>query len=222
MEKNIRGYKNMNFLEKVSLKDFSCDYYSLKVSVYNANNKVLEENSDFYIAPLKLKRPWILSLPMNKADKAEKFNILGNQYFNKRDYKRAKSFFEKSFSYNPLSLKYAIDFSRVLLRLKEYNKIENIVEPFLKGADRNKFLLIKARALHGLKKYQEAINFYGEYLTHLGMNINVLNALAHCYLNVGNKKEAIKFWEISLQEDPKQEKIKNLVLKLKEVNNEKK
>jgi len=223
MEKNIRDYKNMNFLEKVSLKDFLCDYYSLKVSVYNANNnKVLEENSDFYIAPLKLKRPWVLSLPMNKADKAEEFNILGNQYFNKRDYKRAKSFFEKSFSHNPLSLKYAIDFCRVLLRLKEYNKIENIVEPFLKGADRNKFLLIKARALHGLKKYQEAIKFYGEYLAHLGMNVNVLNALAHCYLNVGNKEEAIKFLEISLQEDPKQEKIKNLVLKLKEVKNEKK
>ncbi len=222
MEKNIRDYKNMNFLEKVSLKNFLCDYYSLKVSVYNANNKVLEENSDFYIAPLKLKRPWILSLPMNKADKTEKFNILGNQYFNKRDYKRAKNFFEKSFSYNPLSLKYSVDFCRVLLRLKEYNKIENIVEPFLKGANRNKFLLIKARALHGLKKYQEAINFYGEYLTHLGMNINVLNALAHCYLNVGNKKEAIKFWEMSLQEDPKQEKIKNLVLRLKGVNNGKK
>ena len=82
--------------------------------------------------------------------------------------------------------------------------------------------MIKARALHGLKKYQEAINFYGEYLTHLGMNINVLNALAHCYLNVGNKKEAIKFWEMSLQEDPKQEKIKNLVLRLKGVNNGKK
>jgi len=223
MEKNIGDYKNMNFLEEVPLKDFLCDYYSVDVSVYNENNnKVLEENSDFYIAPLKLKRPWILSLPTNKAYKAEKFNILGNQYFNKRDYKRAKNFFEKSFSNNPLSLKYSVDFCRVLLRLKEYNKIENIVEPFLKGADRNKFLLIKARALHGLKKYQEAINFYGEYLSHLGMNVNVLNALAHCYLNVGNKKEAIKFWEISLQEDPKQEKIKNLVLKLKGINNEKK
>jgi GWxTD domain-containing protein len=223
MEKNIRDYKNMNFLEKVPLKNFLCDYYSVKVSVYNENkNEVLEENSDFYIAPLKLRRPWILFLPMSKTYKAEKFNVLGNQYFNKKDFKQAKNFFEKSFSYNPLSLKYAIDFCRVLLKLREYSKIEQIAKPFLAGAERNKFLLIKARALHGLKKYQEAINFYGEYLTHLGMNINVLNALSHCYLNVGNKKEAIKILEMSLQEDPKQEKIKNLVLKLKEGNYEKK
>jgi len=216
--KEIKKYPNKtNFIEEFSLANFSPNYYTIQVSLFNKNKKeILSERNDFYISQFTtLPRPWVLALQMPASDDPSYPNILGNQFLNQNDLKKAKLFLERAYQGNPNSAKFALDFCRVLFAAKEYQKVKQIAVPFLKSQGKYEFLGILGQSCQKLGEFGEAIAYYKDYLSHYGTNLNVLNSIGECYYRLGNNEEALIAWEKSLEINPNQEGIKKIIDSLK-------
>ena len=96
-QKNLKDYRDeLNFYDDLSLKGLSFAYYSINVGVKDeSGKKLLEEQGDFFISPLRLSRPWVLSLPYSDKSYAVQYHILGQQYSSIGDQKNAAGLFEK-------------------------------------------------------------------------------------------------------------------------------
>jgi len=219
--KSVREYSDAkNFLEEFPLTNFSPAHYTVNVSLLDQNKQeVLSEKSLFYITALpSLPRPWILSLPLPPSSDPVYNNILGIQYFNKKDIEKASLFLEEAYRRNPGSPKFAIDFCRVLFLAKDYRGVKQVALPFLQEKTKYEFLQLVGQSSQALGEFQEAISYYKEYLTHFGTNIAVLNSVGECYYRLGNTDEALVAWEKSLEIDPHQERLQSLVKSIKEKN----
>ncbi|MBE0460930.1 MAG: GWxTD domain-containing protein [Candidatus Aminicenantes bacterium] len=217
--KNIKEYPDkVNFLEEISLANFPADYYKIKVTLFDENkDEILSEHSNFYISNLAfLPRPWVLSLPGASSDDPLYLNILGNQSLNKKEIQAAKSLLEKAYRKNPNSIKFALDFSRALLMAKEYQRVKQIAMPFLNTQEKYEFFAILGQSCQALGELAEAISYYKDYLSHYGTNLLILNSIGTCYYQLGNREEALIAWEKSLELNPNQEKLKNIVESIKE------
>jgi len=216
--KKIKEYpERTSFFEEFPLASLSPDNYKIRVSLFDKNmDEILFEQSNFYISPLAfLPRPWILSIPKPSSDDPMYLNILGNQFFNKKDIQKAKSLLEKAYRKNPNSSKFALGFIRSLFTTKDYQRVKQIADPFLKNQERHKFLGILGQSCQALGEFEHAISYYKDYLSHYGTNLNVLNSVGECYYQLGNTAEALIAWEKSLELNPKQEKIKKIVESIK-------
>lgn len=217
--KKIREYPDkLNFLEKFPLASLSPAYYRMKVSLLNRDkDEILFEERDFFISHLSsLPRPWVLSFPLPPSDDPMYLNILGNQFLGRKDIQKAKFLLEKAYRRNPNSVKFAFDFCRVLFRTKEYQRVKQIVLPFLENQKKYEFLRLLGQSCQALREFEQAISYYKDYLSHFGTNLSVLNAIGECYYQLGNKEEALIAWEKSLEINPAQEKIKKTVESIKE------
>lgn len=217
--KSIKEYPDRtNFLEEFSLANFRPANYKIIVSLFNKNkDEILSEQSNFYISPVSfLPRPWVLSVPMSSSADPLYLNILGNQFLNKKDIQRAKSLLEKAYLKNPNSIKFALDFSKALFAVKEYQRVKQMALPFLKDQEKYEFLGILGQSCQALGEFGDAISYYKDYLSHYGTNLNVLNSIGECYYRLGNIEEALIAWEKSLEINPKQEKLKKTVESINE------
>jgi len=67
-----------------------------------------------------------------------------------------------------------------------------------------------------LGEFGPAISYYKDYLSHYGTNLHILNSIGECYYRLGNKEEALRAWERSLELNPKQEKLRKIIESIKE------
>jgi len=215
--KAIADYKiKGQFYEALSLKKFSTAYYTVRIAVYDKNKKkILGELADFYVAPMPLSRPWILYPALPANEEAVAANIFGNQYYNKGNFAKAQEFLGKAYYINPMSANFALDFIKALFHIKSYDKIKEIAVRFLEGPDKTKFLSVMGDILKAQKDFQGAIEYYKQYLSHLGMNIHVLNALGESHFKLKQYEQALQVLEKSLMEDPKQKKIADFIKQIK-------
>jgi len=216
--KNVKEYpERINFFEKFSLVNLTPDYYRIKISLFDKNKEeILFEQSNFSITPFaSIPRPWILSLSMPSSDHPLYLNTLGNQFFNMKDIQRAKSLLEEAHHKDPNSVKFALDFSRALFAAKEYQRVKQVALPFLKVQEKHKFYGILGQSCQAQGEYEDAILYYKEYLSFYGTNINILNSIGQCYYNLGNYEQALIAWERSLEINPEQEDLQNIVKSLK-------
>jgi tetratricopeptide (TPR) repeat protein len=219
LTKKIQEYPDIpHFLEVVSLSDLSPSYYRIDVSVFNKKKeKIFQKQSNFYISHLEaLPRPWILSVPMPSSEHPMYSNILGNQHFNKNDIQNAKPLLEKAYRKKTETVKFALDFIRILIREKNYEKAKQIAIPFLEHEEKHKFYVMLGQSCQALEEFEEAISYYKKYLNHYGTNLFVLNSIGECYIQLGNMKEALVALEKSLEINPKQEKIKSKIQSIKD------
>jgi GWxTD domain-containing protein len=207
-----------NILEEFSLAGLASAYYRIKVSLLDRNQKeVLFEQADFFISQMPfLPRPWVLSLPLPPTADPLFANILGNQSLNNKDRGRAKTLLAEAYRRNPTTSQYALDYCRVLMEDKEYQKIKEVAGPFLQTEKQFDFLIYLGQASQALGELAEAIARYKEYLAHYGANISVLNAVGDCYYQLGNWEEARIAWQRSLDISPKQDEVKKKLDSLKE------
>jgi len=207
-----------DILEELSLAGLNSAYYRVKVSLLNRDQKeVLSEQADFFISHLPvLPRPWVLSLPLPPTADPLIANILGNQFSNSKDRARAKANLGEAYRRSPATSQYALDYCRVLMEDKEYQKVKEVAGPFLQTEAKYDFLLDLGQASQALGELADAIARYKEYLAHFGANINVLNAVGDCYYQLGNWEEASIAWQRSLEISPAQEELRNKLESLKE------
>lgn len=219
--KSIKDYPDPeNILEEFPLVDSSSGYYLMKVSLIDGREDIiLSEQSFFSISPLStIPRPWILSFPMPPSDHPMYSNILGNQLLNKKDLPGAKALLEKAYRQDPQNVKFALDFTRVLYLLKDYQGAKQTAVPFLSHQEGHRFLELLGRSSQELGEFEQAISYYKNYLSHYGTNLHILNAIGECYYNLGNTEEALIAWQKSLEIDSNQESIRRRIESIKEKN----
>ena len=217
--KEIKDYPNApDFLQDIPLSGFASGYYKVKASLMNeGQGEILSEKADFSISfASSIPRPWLLSLPVSSPEDPSYLNILGNQFLNKKDSFKARQLLEAAYRKNPESSKFARDFCQSLLSLKEYKNLKDIALPFLDQPEKHEFYALLGQSCQKLGELAEAIVYYKSYLAYYGTHIQILNSVGECYNQLGNKEEALAAWEKSLELDPKQEKLRELVKSLKE------
>lgn len=218
-EKSLREYPDvLNIGEEFPLADLPPGYYTIKVTLADkARPDILAQQARFMISPMPaLTRPWVLSLAQPAPSDPHDIHARGVQYFNKKDLDKAGRLLEEAFRRNPQSVKYALDYGRVLFAGGDYERTIQTALPFHQGPDRNEVLEILGQSCQALGRLEEAIAYYKEYLAGLGTNLNILNAIGECYARTGNVREALVAWERSLEMNPKQEDLKKKVQRLKE------
>ena len=144
--------------------------------------------------------------------------ILGAQLIKKREFERSRILLEKAYRHKPTSLQFALSFGKILFILKEYKLIIEVLTPFLMEK-KYEVLELLPRSYHSLGEFNKAIYFYREYISHFGTSFFILSLLGDCYYQLGDKEEALKAWENSLELNPNQEDIKKLVNLIKRKKN---
>jgi GWxTD domain-containing protein len=219
LSKKLSDYQGREvFYEEISLQDWTPANYTLTVTLTDNNNNILlTQKANFFISHLPtLSRSWVMTQPVDGDSSAEVQHALGVQYWNRQDEARAAKYLEAAYRQNPGEASYALDFCRLLLDLKKYQEVMEIAAPFVNQQQNYDFLEVLGNAAQSLAQYEQAINYYKQYLAHFGTNINVLNAIGECYYTLGDTDEALYAWERSLQLEPNQEKVKAQVKALKE------
>jgi GWxTD domain-containing protein len=206
------------FLEEFPLTGLGAANYLLQIAVLNADGtQRLSSRVPFGITPLPdLRRPFVLSLPLPGSDDPAIANILGSQYFLKKDLAKARPLLERAYRRDPGSPKYALDFCRLLFASGEFAAVRSTAAPFQADERRFEFLQILGDASKALGDYAQAIVHYKDSLIRFGTNIPILNAVGECYTKTGDVAQALIAYEKSLELDPKQESIRTLVRSLKE------
>lgn len=216
----IKEYaSDTDFIEKLSLEEFPPGYYSLKVSVLGGEGtESLYEIQNFEVSFVpEIPRPMIISkiTPFSRID--ENDYSRGIQYFNTGDLQKARILLEKTYLNNPGESNYALGFAQLLFIDKDYGRVKEVLKPFLDGPNESQGVLyLMGKALHALGEFQQALALYQRYLSRFGMNQEILNLSGTCHYQLGNKEEALKIWEKSLEMNPNQENIKKLVESLKQ------
>jgi GWxTD domain-containing protein len=207
-----------NILQEFSLANLPSAYYRIKVALLDANrSEVLSEQANFVISHLPaLPRPWVLSIPLPSSSDPLFANILGNQLFNLKDNARAKPLLAEAYRKNPTSSQYALDYCRILLASEDYQQVKTVAAPFLQTEQKYDFLISLGQACQALGELAEAIAHYKEYLAYFGANVNVLNSVGSCYVQLGNPEEARIAWEKSLEISPDQKDIRTKLESIKE------
>ena len=207
-----------NIFEEFSLVNYPAANYILRISVQNAarTQRIAAEERFLVTALPSLMRPWVLSVPLPPSNAPQFFHIVGLQYMNKKDLAKSRSLLEAAVRRDPNSASFALDYARLLLELKEYAGVKAATQPFLADERKWEFLEPAGRACQALGEHAEAIVYYKDYLAHFGANLNVLNAIGECYIQMGNTAEALAAWEHSLRIEPNQPKLKERVQELKQ------
>jgi len=218
-EKKLIEYRDkQNILEEISLEEFPIGNCRVMVSLLDEKEKrILASQEEFSVDANPLPESWVMSHTYPCLEDPIYSVLLGNQYFNKGDLMRGCDELEKAYSANPDSVEYALNFARVLLSMKEYERIKEVLSPFLdKPVQKYTLYKLLGIAHQGLEEYKKAIDFYLEYISHEGASFDILNSIALCHYQLGLNREALQAWEKSLEMNPKQEEIKEVIKILKE------
>jgi len=217
VKKNVSDYPDKtNILESFSLEGYSAAYYNIRASLYAAGDRFLTLGEEsFYITPInRLPRPWVVSLS-SPAGSPENFGKLGIQYANTDDDEKALAYLQGAYNRNPLLPQLALDYARILNKLKMYEKLLTVGTPFMETDAKHEFYALMGIAAEGLEQYEKAITYYKDYLAYHGANLRILNSIGKCYLKLDNIDEALVALEKSLELFPNQDKLKAVVETLK-------
>ena len=218
--KKISNYPSKtNLIEKFPLENYPSGYYKIKVSVLDEEeNELFSESENFEITYAEnLPRPLIISKVMPVSRVEEYLYSLGVQQLNKGEINDALVLLEEAYNRNPGQLKYALGLSQGLFIKEEFNNVKAILNAFLdRQNDSSEILYFLGKSSQALSQYEEAISHYKGYLSNFGLNLEVLNLLGECYYKLGDTKEALRIWQRSLEINPDQDEIKNLVKSLRE------
>jgi GWxTD domain-containing protein len=220
-QKKIAEYGSGNsFLEEVPLEKFPPGIYTVEASLLDKNGqRQLSERDALSVTKKPLPGSWLVAQTNPPADDPYYSYILGNQFFNKGEIQKAHDELMKAYEKQPDSLDYALSYTRVLMGLREYQKVIKTLTPFEQSGIENFGLFFTlGRASENVGEFEKAIQLYQKGLSQKGDVIMVLNSIGDCYYKLGNKEQALRAWEKSLELRPNQEQIKKLIDQLKEKN----
>jgi tetratricopeptide (TPR) repeat protein len=215
--KNLTDYSDKsNILEEFSLAGYTAAYYNVSASVFGSGpQSLVTGEASFYISPLgNLPRPWVVSLS-SPADSPDNLDKLGIQYANSNNDEKALDYLRRAYNLNPTAPVLAADYCRILNKLKMYEKVLDVGTPFMQSDQKQEFYALMGLASQSLGKYEQAINYFKDYLAYHGTNLRILNAIGLCYQELGNIDEALVAWQKSLEIFPNQPELKSHVDALK-------
>ena len=142
--------------------------------------------------------------------------ILGLQLLNKGDPERGLPILEKVHKVDPSHPDYAAALARVQFELGRYADVSTTLAAFKDEAKASyKLTVLLGRAHQAAGEYDQAIRYLNAAVTDFGINANLLNLLGECFIQLGERESALVALEKSLELDPNQDRIKQLVQSLK-------
>jgi len=197
-------------MEEFPLAAFPPDYYQADVAVLDAaKTAVLSSKASFYISlNTALPRSWIMYAPLPPANDPAYANMRGKQYLQAGNPAKARPLLEEAYRRSPDSVPFALDVCKLLFEAKDYDGVRNVALPFYRDKQNYEFAQYLGESAQALGRYDEAIVYYRDYLTHFGTNLNVLNSIGDCYVQTGDLAGAITVWKRSLELSPNQDELK--------------
>jgi len=197
-----------------SLTDFGPGYYQVRVALLDGAGKELaqaKENFEVSLAP-SIPRPRVMSKVAAAAVRDDDLFTTGLQLMSKGDIEGARARLAAAHSRAPQRPDYAVAYAQALFRLKDYPKTKEVLLPWAGAEDTPAEIpALLGFACQAMEEFEEAVTYYTAYLVRFGANVDILNFLGTCHLQLGNRDEALKAWTKSLEVSPNQEKIKALV-----------
>ena len=108
----------------------------MRVSISGGEGEeILSEIEEFSVSSTPIPDSWIAAQTNPPADHPIYSFIVGNQFINKGEIRKARDELERAYERKPDSLDYAFSYARALLILKEYEKTREILFPFIKTGE---------------------------------------------------------------------------------------
>ncbi len=219
--KNISEYNSdRDFLEEIPLEKLKPGEYTVKVSLLDKKGEeYFSETERFSIITEPVPGSWVVAQTSPPADDPYYAYIIGVQYLNKGELQKAQMELADAYARKPDALDYALSYARVLLILKDFQRVKEILIPFVEAKQEDFGLFYSlGNASQEIGEFGEAISYYQRALRLKGNITLILNAMGECYLQLGETEQALQAWKKSLDTNPHQEKIKKLIKNLKEKN----
>lgn len=207
-----------DYLEVFPLAAFPPGYYQLRVVLKDGSGReILSQKEMFELVSLaSLPRPWVMALKRTLEEPHSIHHILGVQRLNQEDYESAEAWLEKAFRAAPSNPDYAISFATVMYQLKRYPEALELIEPYRERIkDNYELTKLLGKTYQALSRLDDALVIFNQAVNEFGVNTELLNSLGECYIQTGNAQEALLALEKSLEIDPGQEHIQELVRSLK-------
>jgi len=203
--------------ESFDLKSLPPADYKLTAEILDGTGRRLtSESAAFGVTPVPyVPRPLVFSDPMPPVTSPIYPFVLGGQYLNKGDTAQALVHSEDAYRREPSSQRYALGYARILMAQGRYQETRRILEPFLAGRPEADTLEFAGRAYQALGDLPKAVTAYSDFLKKYGVKLGLLNDLGTCYLSLGDKVNALRVFEQSLQIKPDQDDIRKAVAGLK-------
>ena len=195
-------------------KEFSPDYYDLKLQMKDGKGSILDEKTaNFIISPAEgVPHP----VTMTKSFPLSNYYLfvysLANQYDRAGTPENAESFYEKAFSLNPDYTPGMIEYAHFLLKIRKYQKCLNLIENAKRDENlRFEYFLVKGQAFMGMEKYFTAIENFLEGNKIYDSDIRLLNSLGYSFYKTGDKQRALEALRSSVRLDPEQQDVIALI-----------
>ena len=207
-----------SFLLDLSLDKFQPDRYQVEVTLKNGDKTLLPpKTKSFTVTEKPIPDPWVAAQSNHPSGDPMYAFLLGNQLINEERIEEARDLLEKAYTGKPDELDYALAYARTLLISEEFADAKQILSPFTESNTESYALYYYlGKSSQEVDVFEEAISYYHRALTLRGNTADVLNSLGVCYYEIGDKEQALLAWEKSLEVNPDQEKIKELIEAVKD------
>lgn len=207
-----------NFLDIQPLATFPPGYYQARVTLLDGQGREVasaRENFEVSLADA-VPKPMIVSKVVPSVKAEDDLFTTGVQLMNKKDFEAGRKVLSEAYTRDPARPDFAVAYSQALFRADDFAGVREVLLPFAAGEEPvAEVLALLGQACHALERFEEAATHYAAYISSFGINIDILNYLGTCYLRLGNRAEALKAWEKSLELSPGQERLRELVESLK-------
>jgi GWxTD domain-containing protein len=200
------------------LSAFAPGYYKVRAELLDGKGARLDAKSaDFEISIRpSIPRPMVVAAVAPAYGREDYLYATGLELMNAGDLKGAVSRLAEAYALKPGKPGIAAAYGLCLSAAEDFGKAKEVLAPLAPaGQGSAEVLATLGRTHHALGEFAEAAARYREYLERFGANIEVMNLLGTCYFKMGNKEEALKAWEKSLEISPDQPPIRKLVDELK-------
>jgi GWxTD domain-containing protein len=211
--------RQLSYEQIISLEGLSPDYYEVILSLIDGRGQVLDEKKgNFIITPQE-----IIGHPISKARALPLSRqyvflyVLGSQYDKLNDDRKAAMFYQLAFSSNAEFREGVLDYSRFLLKVKQFDRLLEVVEK-LKEEEKSQFEyhLLRGQAFMGKEDFKRAIEELQAANSIYNSDLTLLNSLGMCYYRLGEKPKAVAAFRASLKLNPDQPEIQKLLKELAE------
>ena len=214
------GYLDFpNIVERVPLAEFIPAHYEVQVSVRSGGQQIAAAKDEFDITPLEaMARPWVYAKIMPGLEDGVYPLFIGSQLFNAGRAREALPLLEEAFKKRPEDADAAFAVARTHMALQDYSRTESLLIPFFsrEKPPRYDMFVLLANAHHRNGEWEKALKVIEQGITHYGLSTGFLNLRGECYLRLGNKADALRALEKSLELNPNQPDVQKIVQSLKQ------
>jgi GWxTD domain-containing protein len=198
----------------LAAKEFTPDYYDLKLQMVDGEGSILDENTrNFIISPSEgVPHPVTMAKSFPLSNYYLFVYSLATQYDRVGKAGNAESFYEKAFALNLDYTPGMIEYAHFLLKIGKYQKSLDLIENVKEDENlRFEYFFVKGKAFMGMEKYSMAIENFLEGNKIYDSDIRLLNSLGYSFYKTGDKQRALEALRSSMRLNPEQEEIEALI-----------